>query len=129
MLQTNFIRDNRDLTIAGLIKKHYKDAEQAVDRILDLDKKRRDVQLELDDTLALSNNKAKEIGALLKSGQKDEAEAAKADTVALKERSKSLDEEHKTIEASLLDELVKLPNLPHETVPEGRTAEDNVTVM
>ncbi|MCE6989146.1 serine--tRNA ligase [Dyadobacter sp. CY323] len=129
MLQTNFIRDNRDLTIAGLIKKHFKDATQAIDRILDLDKKRRDVQQELDDTLALSNNKAKEIGALLKAGQKAEAEAAKADTVALKERSKSLDEEHKTIEASLLDELVKLPNLPHESVPEGRTAEDNVTVM
>ncbi|TLU99963.1 serine--tRNA ligase [Dyadobacter luticola] len=128
MLQTNFIRENRDLTIAGLIKKHFKDAENAVDRIIDLDRKRREVQQALDETLAASNNKAKEIGALMKAGQKAEAEAAKADTAALKERSKSLDEEHKVIETSLLEELVKLPNLPHESVPEGRAAEDNVTV-
>jgi seryl-tRNA synthetase len=129
MLQTNFIRDNRELTIAGLTKKHFKDAEQAVDRIIELDGKRRQVQQDLDDVLAASNNKAKEIGALMKAGQKAEAEAAKADTAALKERSKALEEEHKAVEATLLEELVKLPNLPHESVPEGRTAEDNVTVL
>lgn len=129
MLQTNFIRENRELTVAGLTKKHFKDAEQAVDRIIELDAKRRQVQQDLDDVLAASNNKAKEIGALMKAGQKAEAEAAKADTAALKERSKALEEDHKGFEASLLEELVKLPNLPHESVPEGRTAEDNVTVL
>lgn len=129
MLQTNFIRENREQTIAGLSKKHFKDPEDVVDRIIALDIKRRQIQQELDDTLAQSNNKAKEIGALMKSGQKEEAEAAKADTAALKERSKALDEEHKVVEATLLEELVKLPNLPHESVPEGRTAEDNVTVL
>ncbi|MEO6282804.1 MAG: serine--tRNA ligase [Dyadobacter sp.] len=129
MLQTNFIRDNKDLTIAGLIKKHFKDAEAAVDRILELDQKRRELQQNLDETLALANNKAKEIGAMMKAGQKAEAEAAKADTAALKERSKALDEEHKSVEALLLEELVKLPNLPHASVPEGRTAEDNVNVL
>jgi seryl-tRNA synthetase len=129
MLQTNFIRENRELTIAGLTKKHFKDAEQAVDRIIELDGKRRQIQQELDDVLAASNNKAKEIGALMKAGQKAEAEAAKADTAALKERSKALEEEHKAFEETLLQELVKLPNLPHESVPEGRTAEDNVTVL
>ncbi|MDR6809258.1 seryl-tRNA synthetase [Dyadobacter sp. BE34] len=129
MLQTNFIRENRELTIAGLTKKHFKDAEQAVDRIIELDGKRRQIQQDLDDVLAASNNKAKEIGALMKTGQKAEAEAAKADTAALKERSKALEEEHKAFEESLLQELVKLPNLPHESVPEGRTADDNVTVL
>lgn len=129
MLQTNFIRENRELTIAGLTKKHFKDAEQAVDRIIELDGKRRQIQQELDDVLAASNNKAKEIGALMKAGQKAEAEAAKADTAALKERSKALEEEHKAFEETLLQELVKLPNLPHESVPEGRTADDNVTVL
>ncbi|OJV19045.1 MAG: serine--tRNA ligase [Dyadobacter sp. 50-39] len=129
MLQTNFIRENRELTIAGLTKKHFKDAEQAVDRIIELDGKRRQIQQDLDDVLAASNNKAKEIGALMKAGQKAEAEAAKADTAALKERSKALEEEHKAFEDTLLQELVKLPNLPHESVPEGRTAEDNVTVL
>ncbi|PSL19032.1 serine--tRNA ligase [Dyadobacter jiangsuensis] len=129
MLQTNFIRENRELTIAGLTKKHFKDAEQAVDRIIELDGKRRQIQQDLDDVLAASNNKAKEIGALMKAGQKAEAEAAKADTAVLKERSKALEEEHKAFEETLLQELVKLPNLPHESVPEGRTADDNVTVL
>jgi seryl-tRNA synthetase len=129
MLQTNFIRENRELTIAGLTKKYFKDAEQAVDRIIELDGKRRQIQQDLDDVLAASNNKAKEIGALMKAGQKAEAEAAKADTAALKERSKALEEEHKAFEETLLQELVKLPNLPHESVPEGRTADDNVTVL
>jgi seryl-tRNA synthetase len=129
MLQTSFIRDNRDLTIAGLTKKYFKDPEQAVDRIIALDRKRREVQQELDDTLAASNSKAKEIGALMKAGKKEEAEAAKADTAALKERSRTLDEEHKEVENALLEQLVKLPNLPHESVPEGRVAEDNVTVF
>ena len=129
MLQTNFIRDNRDLTIAGLTKKHFKDAEQAVIRIIDLDQQRRDTQQELDNVLAESNAKAKEIGGLMKSGQKDLAEAAKSETSALKERSKILDDKHREIETALLEELVKLPNLPHESVPEGRTAEDNVNVL
>ncbi|MBO9615640.1 MAG: serine--tRNA ligase [Dyadobacter sp.] len=129
MLQTNFIRENRELTIAGLTKKHFKDAEQAVDRIIELDGKRRQIQQDLDDVLAASNNKAKEIGALMKAGQKAEAETAKADTAALKDRSKALEEEHKAFEEALLQELVKLPNLPHESVPEGRTADDNVTVL
>lgn len=129
MLQTSFIRDNKELTIAGLTKKQFRNAEQAVDQIIDLDQKRREIQQELDDTLARSNAKAKEIGALMKAGQHTEAEAAKADTAALKERSKALDEQHKNIEQSLLDELVKLPNLPHESVPEGKTAEDNTVVL
>lgn len=129
MLQTNFIRDNRDLTIAGLTKKHFKDPETAVDKIIELDRKRREIQQELDDVLSQSNAKAKEIGALMKAGQKLETEAAKADTVVLKERSKALDEQHKVTEEALLEELVKLPNLPHASVPEGRTAEENVTIL
>ena len=129
MLQPIFIRENRELTIAGLQKKHFKDAENAVDQIITLDQSRREVQQELDTVLAESNNKAKEIGALMKSGQKEAAEAAKAETAVLKERSKTLDDKHKEIEQALLEELVKLPNLPHESVPEGRTAEDNVNVL
>jgi seryl-tRNA synthetase len=129
MLQTNFIRDNRDLTIAGLNKRYFKDPEQAVDRILSLDQSRREAQQELDDVLTQSNAKAKEIGALLKGGKKEEAEAAKTDTAVLKEKSRMLEERHRGIEETLLQELVKLPNLPHESVPEGRTAEDNMTVL
>jgi seryl-tRNA synthetase len=129
MLQTTFIRENRELTIAGLIKKHYADPETAVDRIIELDRLRRELQQELDAVLAQSNLKAKEIGALMKEGKKEEAETAKGETAALKERSKELDEQHKATEEELQSELVKLPNLPHESVPEGRTAEDNVNEL
>ncbi|WP_247237067.1 serine--tRNA ligase [Telluribacter sp. SYSU D00476] len=129
MLQTTFIRDNRELTIAGLTKKRFANAESAVDLILNLDRLRRETQQELDSILAQSNAKAKEIGGLMKQGKKEEAEAAKAETASLKERSKALDEQLKKIETELQDELVKLPNLPHESVPEGRTADDNVTVL
>ncbi|CAG5010605.1 Serine--tRNA ligase [Dyadobacter sp. CECT 9275] len=129
MLQTAFIRENRDYTIAGLEKRYFKDAAEAVDLVISLDKKRREIQQELDEVLAASNTKAKEIGALMKAGQKTEAEAAKAETADLKEKSKALEEQHKEAEEALFSELVKLPNLPHESVPEGRSAEDNVTVL
>ena len=129
MLQTAFIRDNKELTIAGLNKKHFRDAETAVELILKLDRLRRETQQELDQVLTQSNAMAKEIGGLMKQGKKQEAEAAKAETASLKERSKELDEQLKRAEAELYEELVKLPNLPHESVPVGRTPEENVTVL
>jgi seryl-tRNA synthetase len=129
MLQTTFIRENKEETIAGLKKKHYRDAETSVELILRLDRLRRETQQELDQILTQSNAKAKEIGGLMKEGRKAEAEAAKAETASLKERSKELDEQLKRAEAELHDELVKLPNLPHVSVPEGRTAEDNETIL
>jgi seryl-tRNA synthetase len=129
MLQPIFIRDNRELTLAGLKKKHFKDAEQVVDRIIELDRLRREIQQELDAVLTQSNAKAKEIGGLMKEGKKAEAELAKGETAALKDKSRLLEEQHKATEEELLSELVKLPNLPHESVPEGRTAEDNVNVL
>ncbi|MCE7043107.1 serine--tRNA ligase [Dyadobacter sp. CY312] len=129
MLQPIFIRDNRELTLAGLKKKHFKDAEQVVDRIIELDRLRRETQQELDAVLTQSNAKAKEIGGLMKEGKKTEAELAKGETAALKDKSRLLEEQHKATEEELLSELVKLPNLPHESVPEGRTAEDNVNVF
>jgi seryl-tRNA synthetase len=129
MLQTTFIRDNKEQTIAGLNKKRFANAESAIDLILATDQKRRDTQQELDSILAKSNALAKEIGGLMKQGKKEEAEAAKAETASLKEKSKTLDEQLKSIEAELLEELVKLPNLPHSSVPEGRTADDNETIF
>ncbi|QRR02830.1 serine--tRNA ligase [Dyadobacter sandarakinus] len=129
MLQTNYIRDHRDETIAGLIKRNFKNAEEAVDQILTLDQQRRDTQQELDDVLAQSNAKAREIGALMKSGKQAEVEAAKSETAALKERSRELETAHKAFEKTLLDELVKLPNLPHASVPAGFGADDNEVVL
>lgn len=129
MLQTPYLRENRDEAIARLAKRHFPNAAQAVDTILRLDQQRRELQQQLDSLLAQSNAAAKEIGALMKQGKKAEAEAAKATTGQLKEQSKQLDEQLKKTEADLLDELVKLPNLPHASVPEGRTPDDNLTVL
>ncbi len=129
MLQTTFIRDNKELTIAGLKKKHFRDAETAVELIIRLDRLRRETQQGLDQVLTQSNAMAKEIGSLMKQGKRQEAETAKAETASLKERSKELDEQLKRAEVELYEELVKLPNLPHESVPEGRTPEENVTVL
>ena len=129
MLQTAFLRENKDLVVAGLNKRNFKDAEQAVDLVVELDRVRRELQQELDDVLAASNAKAKEIGALMKSGQKEEAETARAETFVLKERSKLLEEKHKEADEALHNELVKLPNIPTDKVPAGRTADDNITVL
>lgn len=128
MLQLNFIRENRELTINGLERKYFKGATEAVDTILGLDKQRRDTQSELDATLAQSNTLAKQIGQLMKEGRKDDAEAAKAQTATLKVRAKSLEESLKEVEEQLQSTLVLLPNLPHESVPPGRTPEENVEV-
>ncbi|MDR6193362.1 serine--tRNA ligase [Siphonobacter sp. SORGH_AS_0500] len=128
MLQLNFIRENKELTLAGLKKKYFKQPEEAIEQLLTLDQKRRETQVELDTTLAQSNALAKQIGGLMKEGKKEEAETAKAETALLKSRSKELEEQLRQIESVLQDELVKLPNLPHESVPEGRTPEENVEI-
>jgi seryl-tRNA synthetase len=128
MLQLNFIRENREATIAGLERKYFKDAAATVDSIIGLDKQRRETQQELDATLAQANALAKQIGMLMKEGKKEEAEAAKAQTSDLKTRSKTLEESLKSLENEQNGLLVQLPNLPHASVPEGRTADENVEV-
>lgn len=129
MLQIQQIKENKEATIAGLLKKHFKNAEEAVEKLIVLDDKRRETQNELDSTLAQSNALAKEIGGLMKAGKKEEAEAAKTETSSLKARSKELDETLKAIETELYEVLVTLPNLPHASVPEGKVAEDNEVVL
>ncbi|MFD2573688.1 serine--tRNA ligase [Spirosoma soli] len=129
MLQLPFIRENKDITLAGLRKRHFADAEAVIEQVLSLDQQRRDTQKELDDVLAQSNAKAKEIGALMKSGDKAAAEAAKAETAYLKNRSRELEEALRSVEQQLQDVLVTIPNIPHSSVPEGRTADDNEVVL
>ncbi len=129
MLQLTFIRENKEATLAGLRKKHVANAEAVIEQVLTLDGQRRDTQRNLDDTLAQANAKAKEIGALMKSGDKVAAEAAKEETATLKVRSKDLEETLRSIEGQLQNVLVTIPNLPHSSVPEGRTADDNEVVL
>jgi seryl-tRNA synthetase len=125
MLQINFIKENKQLTIAGLQKKNFKNAEEAIETAINLDQKRKDTQVELDNTLAQSNTLAKLIGGLMKDGKKEEAETAKAETAAFKVLSKSLDDQLVAIEAELQNLMVTIPNLPHSSVPLGKTPEEN----
>ncbi|CAA9282333.1 MAG: Seryl-tRNA synthetase [uncultured Cytophagales bacterium] len=129
MLYIPYLRENRETVIKGLQKKHFPHAGEAVAQVLSLDQRRRDAQTQLDSTLAQSNNLAKEIGALMKAGKKEEAEGAKAQTAALKAQAKDLEEQMRRVEEELQRLLVTLPNVPHASVPEGRTAEDNEVVL
>ena len=129
MLQLNFIRENKEVTLAGLRKRNFANVETVIDQVLLLDQQRRDTQRELDDILAQSNAKAGQIGALMKAGDKVAAEAAKAETADLKARSKDLAETLRQLETDLQTVLVTIPNIPHSSVPEGRTAEDNEVVL
>ncbi len=127
MLTLKQIRDNRTEAQSKLAKKGV-DAAPIIDTIEALDDKRKEVQSELDNCLAAQNQAAKQIGALMGKGEKDAAEAMKAEVASLKERSTELAEEAKKIADDLQSQIVLLPNFPAEIVPEGRHAEDNVTV-
>ena len=125
MLTLKVITENREDIIKRLTKKHF-DATALIDRIIEVDKTRRGTQNILDANLAELNTLSKSIGMLMKGGQKEEAEAARAKVATMKEGNKSLEETLKNAETELRDLLVLIPNVPHESVPEGRVAEDNV---
>jgi len=125
MLTIPFIRANTELTIAGLQKKRFNDAAAVVQQILALDEVRKSLLQQAEQALEKSNAIAREIGGLMKSGQIQEAESKKAQTAELKINIKELSEAAKKAEQDVQDLLVTLPNLPHSSVPEGKTAEDN----
>ena len=127
MLTLKLLRENPEFVIERLQVKHF-DAKQIVYEILDMDHRRRAAQTELDACLAQQKQKAAEIGALMKQGRRDEAEAAKQAVAALKEKSKALETEMAEAEKKQQELVVLLPNLPCALVPEGRTAEDNLVV-
>ncbi|MCQ2207184.1 MAG: serine--tRNA ligase [Paludibacteraceae bacterium] len=127
MLTLKVITEETDDVIRRLAKKHF-DGKQIIGEIIDLDKKRRATQQELDSTKAESNQLAKQIGGLMKEGKKEEAEAAKAKTADLKEKSKKLEEDLTGYEQEITNRLLVIPNLPNELVPEGTGAEDNIVV-
>ncbi|WP_341226489.1 serine--tRNA ligase [uncultured Arcticibacterium sp.] len=129
MLQIAYIKDNKEAVVAGLEKRNFKDAAAVVDNALEIDQNRRNVQQELDSVLAQSNAMAKQIGGLMKAGKKEEAEAAKAETGQLKAKSKELDEQLKQLSSELDEVMYTIPNLPHSSVPAGRTPEDNEEVF
>ncbi|WP_027000970.1 serine--tRNA ligase [Eisenibacter elegans] len=129
MLQLQHIREQTQAVIQGLEKRGLAEASSWVSEILTTDQQRRETQATLDQLLAQANQLAKQIGQLMKEGNKAEAEAAKAQTADLKEQTKTLGIQLQTLEATLQEQLVRLPNLPHSSVPVGRSADDNEVVL
>ena len=124
MLTVKFIVENKEEVIARLAKKHF-DGKEIIERIIALDAERRKTQKELDEDLAESNRLAKSIGELFKKGDMNAVETAKARTKELKEKTKIFSDKLSALEQQIIDNLVLVPNLPHESVPEGSSAEDN----
>ncbi len=127
MLQLSFLRNNKDLVIAGLQKKNFQEIG-LVDKIIALDDNRKQLQFSSDELLAKRNASSKEIGALMGQGKKEEAEQLKTLVSALKEEIDALARELAEVEKALDSMLVRLPNLPFSKVPMGKSAEDNEVV-
>ena len=121
------IRDDKEAAIRKLAKKGV-DAAPVIEKIETLDDRRKAIQVELDNTLAAQNKAAKEIGALMGQGRREEAEERKRFVADLKEKSNRLQAESREVQEELQAAIVTLPSFPAEIVPEGKTAEDNLVV-
>jgi seryl-tRNA synthetase len=125
MLTIKQIIENRDVVLRGLDKKHFKNGEQTIDEVIKLNDKRRSTQSELDKNLAEVNALSKNIGRMMKEGKPKEAEVARERVAEIKEGNKALEAAMSEADNELKNLLYTVPNLPHESVPEGKGAEDN----
>lgn len=124
MLDINFIRNNTDLVKQGMLNKGERDVS-IVDEVLQVDEMWR-TQLHTCDTKRNESNvKAKEIGKLMGQGLKSEAQAIMAETSALKEEVKALETEITLLANRRQDMLLRIPNVPHPSVPVGKSDGDN----
>lgn len=128
MLQVSYIRENREHVLERLAVKNFKQPE-LVDEVIKLDEQRRSTQNILDGISAESNAAAKQIGELMRTGKKEEAEAIKFKSNTYKEDIKKLGEQLSTIEQELQNKLLLIPNLPHTSVPKGSTPEENEVAL
>jgi seryl-tRNA synthetase len=128
MLQLQVLRDNTDKVLEGLSKRGLKNASQLVNTVIETDTKRKETQRRLDDLKAKSNTESKKIGELMKAGKQDEATELRNNIATDKELVKSLESELNQLESSLTQALYAIPNVPHEKVPAGLSAEQNLTV-
>lgn len=128
MLQIAYLREHRDTALAGLQKRGLTDAAQLLDRALELDQLRRSTQARADDLRARSNAESKKIGELMKTGKVDEANTLRQSVAQWKEELKHLEDELARHEEELRQHLYKIPNIPAEAVPAGKSADDNINV-
>jgi seryl-tRNA synthetase len=128
MLQVSTIRDEKDKVIQGLKKRRLKNIEQTIESILSLDQTRRQTQKQQDEFQGEANALAKEIGALMKAGDKQKAEELKARTAQIKTQTAELSAQLANTEAELQKLLYSIPNVPNDKVPDGGGPDDNVSV-
>ena len=125
MLTLQLINQDPEEVIRRLAVKHF-DAREPIMRIVELDKQRRALQKQRDDNAAVLNKMAAQIGALMKQGNREEAEKVKAQVADLKTANKEIDDNLTAAQDEITQILLSVPNVPYSGVPEGRTAEDNI---
>lgn len=128
MLTLKLISEETERVIKGLEKKHFPGAREAIEKVLEYDKLRRESQQKLDTNKQQQNMLSRQIGGLMKEGKKDEAEQIKAQVAELKAADKALQEIMEKAQHDMTDELLQIPNIPNDLVPEGKDANDNVVV-
>ena len=128
MLTLKLITEQKERVIKGLEKKLFPNAAEAIDQVLDVDRKRREAQQALDANLSEQKKAAAQIGQLMKQGDKAAAEEAKLMVAQLKEKSRTYEEEMAKAQEELTTLLCQIPNIPYDEVPEGKAAEDNKVV-
>ena len=126
MLTLKLISEETERVIKGLEKKQFKGAREAVEKVLEYNKVRRESQQKLDSNKAEQNQLAKKIGALMKEGKKDEANDIKTKVAELKAADKALQEIMDKANADMTNVLLDIPNIPNDDVPEGKDASSNV---
>ena len=129
MLQVYFIRENKETVLEGLAKRNFANAATIIEQVLTADENRRATQVELDTTLAESNKLSKEIGTFFKSGEIQKATILKEKTGQLKERSKELSDKLTLFSDELQTLLYQIPNIPHPSVKQGVSADDNEEIF
>ena len=128
MLPLAYLREQTEKIKEGLAKRNFPQPE-LVDQLLETDQKRRSLQSQLDETLSKSNQLAKEIGTLFKSGQAEKANTLKTQTAYLKTTGKTLQEQLQKVEVELLSIRTQIPNVPDQSVPAGNSENDNEEVF
>ena len=128
MLTLKLISEETERVIKGLEKKHFKGAKDAVEKVLETDKRRREAQQKLDKNKQEANSMSRQIGMLMKDGKTQEAEEVKAKVAVYKENDKLLQAQMDEAEQELTTLLCNIPNIPADEVPEGKDANDNVVV-
>ncbi|WP_273413888.1 serine--tRNA ligase [Prevotella aurantiaca] len=128
MLTLKLISEETERVIEGLEKKHFNNAKETIERVLELDKSRRDYQQKLDNNKQQQNLLSKQIGGLMKEGKKEEANETKDKVAELKALDKDLQNNMDKAQADMIDLLLTIPNIPHADVPEGKDANDNIIV-